>query len=298
MHSALIALAATLLLGEVQGLRAEAPVGSVTISGCLVTPIYEVEVPAQEAGVLMKLEVVEGQHVDEGQLMAGIDDKQARAAAEVAEYKLEAAKEEAGNDVNRRYAEAAAAVAKAEVESAVAANRKAPGAVPQTEINRLLLQQRQFELQIEQAVYELGIAQTSVKVREAEMKAAQEDVAHRQILAPFSGVVEKIHRRKGEWVQPGDPVLKLLQVDSLWIEGFVDASRYTPGDLRGQPVLVTVSLPGRQEQFQGNVVFASEVIEAGPQFLVKAEVKNRQDPRTSDWLLRSGMNAVMTIQLR
>lgn len=299
MHAALIALAATLLVGEVSSRGVEAPVGSMMLPNCLVTLIDENEVPAQEAGVLMDVMVVEGQHVKEGDLLARIDDKQALAAAEVAQYKVEAAKEEAGNDVNRRYAIAAAAVAKSDVESAVAANRQAPGTVPQTELNRYLLQQRQFELQIEQAEYELGIAKTTVKVREAELKATQEDVAHRQIGASFDGVVEELYHRKGEWVQPGEPVLKLIRVDSLWVEAFVDASRYTPGNVRGQPVVVNVTLPNnRQEQFQGQVVFASQKIVQGPQFLIKAEVKNRQDPHTGDWLLRSGMTPVMTVQLR
>jgi multidrug efflux pump subunit AcrA (membrane-fusion protein) len=298
MHAALLALTATCLVGQVSGVRAESPVGSLRIGGCLVTLIDEIEVPAREQGVVTEMAVVEGQHVAEGELLARIDDKQALAVAEVAQYKLEVANEEAGNTVNKQYAEAAAAVALAEYQSAEAANRKAPGSTPQTELNRLLLQHKQFTLQIEQAIYELGIAGTTVKVREAELRAAHEDVARRQVLSPLTGVVEKLYRRKGEWVQPGEPVVKVLRTDSLWVEGWADASRYMPGDLRNRPVIVAVALPGRREQFEGQVVHASDVIQTGHQFLVKAEVKNRQDPRTGDWLLRSGLTGEMAIQLR
>lgn len=298
MQSALIALAATCLIGQVSGVRSEAPTGSIRVGGCLVTLIDEIEVPAREQGVVTEVVVVEGQHVSQGELLAKIDDTQALAMAEVAQYKLNVANEEAGNEVNKKYAEAAAAVAQAEVESAVAANRKAHGSTPQTELNRLLLQHRQFVLQIEQAIYELGVAKTTVKVREAELKAANEDVARRQVVSPLDGVVEKLYRRKGEWVQPGEPVMKVLRTDSLWVEGWVDASRYVPGDVRNRPVSVTVQLPGQNVQFEGKVVFASDVIQTGHLFLVKAEVKNRQDPRTGDWILRSGLTGDMTIQLR
>jgi len=57
-------------------------------------------------------------------------------------------------------------------------------------------------------------------------------------------------------------------------------------------------MPGRNEQFQGKIAFASDKVEAGPRFLVKAEVANRQDQRTGAWVLRSGLNATMSIHLR
>lgn len=297
MHSALIALAVTLLAGQVSTAQTS-PAGSVTVPGCVVTSIDEVEVPAQEAGVLMQVEVVEGQQVNESQLMAQIDDKQVRAMAIVAQCKLDVAEKEASNDINERFARKAFEVAKAEVRSAEGANQRAPGAVPRQEITRLVLESEKAELQIEQAVYEHGIAVTTIEVRKAELAAAQEDVARRKILAPLAGVVEKVYRRKGEWVQAGEPVVKVLRTDRLWIEGDVDAAHYTQGQVRQQPVVVTIGLPGRQEQFQGKIVFASEAIDAGPKFQIKAEVENRQDPRTGEWLLHSGQSATMTIQLR
>ena len=189
--------------------------------------------------------------MSQGDLLARIDDNQARVMAEVAQYKLDVANVEADNDVNKRYAEATYAVADAEVKSAMAANRKARGAVPQTEVNRLLLQRQQSLLQIEQAIQDLGIAKTTVKVRAAELKAAQEDISRRQITAVLDGVVEKVYRHKGEWVQPGEPVVKLLRMDRLWIEGYVDASRYAPAGARKHPVLGTSLLPGRDRKSVG-----------------------------------------------
>ena len=41
----------------------------------------------------------------------------------------------------------------------------------------------------------------------------------------IAGVVVEIKRRKGEWVEPGETVIRILRIDSLRAEGFVDASQ-------------------------------------------------------------------------
>ena len=65
----------------------------------------------------------------------------------------------------------------------------------------------------------------------------------------------------------------------------------------GQPVRATVTLAnGRVETCPGNIVFVSPIVDAGPQFLVWAEVVNRQD--NGHWLLRPGLNAEMSIELK
>ena len=48
--------------------------------------------------------------------------------------------------------------------------------------------------------------------------------------------------------------------------------------------------------FPGRIVFVSPIVEAGPQFLVRAEVVNRLED--GQWLLRPGLNAEMIIQLK
>ena len=37
---------------------------------------------------------------------------------------------------------------------------------------------------------------------------------------PSTAWWRSVYRRKGEWVQPGEPVVKVLRMDSLWIEGY------------------------------------------------------------------------------
>ncbi|NUQ60838.1 MAG: HlyD family efflux transporter periplasmic adaptor subunit, partial [Pirellulales bacterium] len=139
------------------------------------------------------------------------------------------------------------------------------------------------------------IAAVSVSVRKGELDAAGLDVERRQITSPLDGVIVKRHLHEGEWVRPGDPVLHIVRMDRLRIEAFLDARQVSPGEVDGKPVVVEVALAhGRTEPFPGKIVFVSPTVEAGPRFLVKAEVINRKE--NEHWLLRPGQNARMSIQ--
>ncbi len=293
-------LLSTAILPAFSQQRREAPAlraGQETVHNCLVTLIDEAEVPAQEEGSLLEIMVREGQQVAKDEVLAQIDDRKVRMAENVARYELEAAKAEASNNVNVRYAQAAADVANAEYQQAMDANRKMPNTHPAAELRRLLLEHRKFSLQIEQSEHELNLAGLTAKVKEAQLEAASADVDRRKIKAPIDGIVVKRYRRVGEWVRPGDPLLRLVRADHLRIEGYLDATKVAPSEVADQPVTITVELSnGRRENFPGKIVFVSPLVEAGMQFLVHAEVVNRQE--NNYWLLRPGLPADMTIQLK
>jgi multidrug efflux pump subunit AcrA (membrane-fusion protein) len=266
--------------------------------GCLVTLIEEAEVPSQEAGVIQSLNVREGMEVAKGDVLAQIDDAQSRAALKVAEAKVTVAEKEAGNDVSIRYAQAASAVADAEYKKAQETNLRVPGTVPNIELQRLWLKTRETALQIENAQHEFSVVILKKDVSKAERDLAAEDVQRRQIKSPLDGIVVKRYSHNGEWLKPGDPVIRVVRADRLRVEAFVDASRLSPADVDKQPVTVTVPMPhGDPMTFEGKIVFVNPIVEPGPQFLVWAEVVNRQD-RDGHWLLRPGMNADMEIKLK
>jgi len=81
------------------------------LTHCLVSLIEDVQVPAREAGALVSVGVVEGQYVQQGQLLASIDDQQPRIDKTAAELERDAALAKAQDDIEVRYAEAAFAVA-------------------------------------------------------------------------------------------------------------------------------------------------------------------------------------------
>ncbi|MDO4550607.1 MAG: efflux RND transporter periplasmic adaptor subunit [Planctomycetia bacterium] len=258
-----------------------------------ITLIEEIEVPAQEAGQLIELHVHEGDSVKYGATLAKIDDDQAKMAVTVSEAKLRTAEQKAGNDVNVRYAQAAKAVSEAELEQAFEANAKVPNTVTRAELNRLGLAVTQATLQIEQARHDLEVAKEEVEIQKAELAASKLTLRRRTISAPQDGIVVERYRHLGEWVKPGDPILRLIRMDVVRIKFTLDVESVPMATVRGRNVEVKVhTLPNRV--FQGRVTFVNPVLESGTRYQVWAEIQNEQED--GFWLLNSGMHATAEIK--
>lgn len=270
---------------------------TVTLPNCLLSLDEEALVPAQEAGVLLKIPVREGQQVAKGELLAQIDDILPQKQYDVARFKLKVAEKQANDDIDVRYAAAAYDVAEKKLQKSLQANAQTRGTVPETEIDVQRLERDKFRLSIEKAQKDLVVADLQRQVSEAELKAAEANLERRRIMAPLDAVVVELTRHEGEWVQPGDPVMRLVRVDRLRVEGFLNAKDYRASEVRGQPVSVVVELArGQHETFPGNIVYVKPLVEAGGEFLVRAEVQNRREDGV--WVLSPGLNAKMSIQLR
>jgi multidrug resistance efflux pump len=295
----LFAIVLTVVAAGRPAVSAAAPAeagASVTVSRCLVSLSEEAQVPAQEAGLLVTVAAREGQQVSVRDVLGQIDATQAEVDQRVAKLQLSVAQEKAGNDINLRYSRAAADVAKAEYDAALTINRQSPRTVPEVEVNRLQLVWRKATLQIEQSQQDQKVFGLEAQVRQAELEAAQAQVARRQICSPLDGVVVKCYRHAGEWVKPGDPAFHVVRMDRLRIEGFLSESRYAPAQIDGRPVSIEVALSGgRRARFTGKIVFVSPLVQAGGEYRLWAEVLNRQEDQ--HWLLRPGQLAEMTVQL-
>src|SRR3954453_14118733 len=249
---------------------APTPAREVKLSHCLVSLVEDVQVPAREAGPLMNVAVAEGQFVTAGQLIAQIDDQQPQIDKLAAELERDAALAKAQDDIEVRYAEAAFAVASAELERAVSIDRKSPGGVTQQEIQKLQLAKHRDELQIERSKLERRVAKMNADVHQAAVKSATYAVARRQIISPLAGVVVNILHEKGEWVAAGEPVLQVVRIDRLRVEGFLNATEVGPEEIAGRPVTVEVPMVGgKVARFTGDVVFISPLVQAGDKYRVR-----------------------------
>jgi multidrug resistance efflux pump len=253
-----------------------------------------VDIPAEEQGKLRDLKVEEGDEVREGQVLALIDDSQAQAVFKVAQAKLNAAAKEAASDVNKRFADMSKKVAYADWSGAYYTNENTRGAVTSFELRQYYFKAMQGDLHVEQAENDWYIAKEKLKVQEAEAEAAGLDLQRRQIRAPANGMVERKFREKGEWVKPGDSVFQLMLMDQLLVYQSVDATRFSPAQVDGKKVLVTVELENkRQVVVEGKVRNVSNEEESGPFLLVTAVVANRREGK--HWLLRHGQWGRMEI---
>lgn len=256
----------------------------------------EIRIPAQEAGVLIGMPVKEGSRVAKGDLLARIDDREAKAALQVTEYSLQSAQQRAQEDIEIRYAQAAEDVAKVDVLQDLKANRDHPGAIPDIEIRRKKLDLKRSSLQIEKAQKDQILAGLESKTKEAERDAAKMALEWRTITAPFAGEVVTTYRHQSEWVNPGDPILKLVRFDTLHVEGIAYAHLYDRGELQGKPVTVKVARArGREITLQGNIVYVDPIVQSDGSYRVRAEVKNEREG--NNWLIQPGLEARMTIHL-
>lgn len=264
---------------------------------CHVLLIRDVDVPAEEAGRLLAVNAREGDHVEEDTLVAQINDKQARLSKAAAELERDAAQTRADDDIEVQYAIKSFELAETELNNDVEINRRQPGTVPATEVRRKQLDRTRAELQIGRSKLDLKVARMTADVQIAAVQAAEDSIQRRQIVAPFSGQVVQVYRQSNEWVNIGEPVLRVIQLDRLYVDGFISGRDYSVVDISNRPVTVEVNLArGRKEQFKGQIVFVNPLVQVDNRYRVRAEVENRQE--NGQWLLNPGSTATMVIHLQ
>lgn len=131
------------------------------------------------------------------------------------------------------------------------------------------------ELEIAKAEAEYEVAQLQVHVKEQEHALAGLDVQRRQVVSPIDGVVVEIFSHRGEWVEPGQKIMRVLRLNRLWVEGFVrveDLSRCA------EHSRVTVSIPLSTSEVidvEGRIVYVGrEVDPVNREVLIRAEIAN------------------------
>jgi multidrug efflux pump subunit AcrA (membrane-fusion protein) len=253
--------------------------------------IEEAEVPAQEAGVVTDVKLREGQRVKQGDVMAQIDDQVARLAVEAASAQFDIARAKATNDVRIRFARKALEVSEAELRRSMESVERVAKSVSQSQIDVERLTVQKNRLDAEQADHEQHIAALEMNAKQQELSAAREQVARRKIVAPINGVIVQVYVRQGEWVEPGQKAMRVVNVNRLKAEGFISAaaaSNVSPGT----PVQITlVSSPQETESVAGKIAFVSpEVDPITSQVRIWAEIDNHKAG------LRPGQPARMTIQ--
>jgi multidrug efflux pump subunit AcrA (membrane-fusion protein) len=272
-----------------------AAAAGIRLDNCLVSPVQEAQVPAQEAGVLAEIKVREGAVVRTGDVLAQIDDRRNQLEKQLAQAEYQAVLEKANNDINVRYAQAAANVADAEVRAAEEANRRVERSVSPAELRKLKLEHQRALLQIEQSALEQVITKYDAKASAAKVETADENVRRRRIVSPIDGMVVETRRNLGEWVQAGDVVAHVMRLDRLKVEGFVKESQYSVGQISGRNVLLEVKLPtGETRELTGKIVFVSPQLQTAGDYRIGAEVDNRQEG--GQWLLRPGKTVSMRIE--
>ncbi len=294
----------TLLVGRFAGSAGAAPPASdevspppasrIVLRHCLVTPIDDVKVPALRGGRLAAIAKREGTHAAANDLLAQIDDAEARWELQTATAARDAGKLRSESTLREDEAEAVEKVAAAEHEAALRANRIIAGSVSDIDVRRLQLTVRRAAIGREVLLFDRNVERVELGGLEAKVQSAHEDLERRRVRAPFDGEIAEIYGRVGEWAEPGTPLVRVVRLDRLRVEGFVKVVDLLPADIVERAVEVTVELKqAARSSFPGRITFVSPLVQAGGEYRIWAEVENRRD--RGHWLLRPGLEAEMSI---
>ena len=279
------------LLAAASGGRLDAD--TIEVQSVLINLLDEAKVPARQEGVIKSILVEDGQLVSENDLLAQIDDQQARLAVEQAKTELEIARKQTENFFALRTVEQEHRVAANELRRANESKAKFERSISPADLDRCQLENDRTAVAIEQAKFELEIAKLTHSVRENELAKAASKVEQHGIVAPLAGMVVDVKRQRGEWVMPGEQVLRILRLDRLRADGFIRADDIQ-GTVKGAPVTLEVELAGGvKANFTGEVIFVSpEISPVDRKVRIWAAIENRE------LLLQPGMNAKMSIEIR
>jgi len=288
------AAASTVANGAELNLPARGEPVMVRLEHCLVSLIDDLEIPAEQAGVLTSLSVKEGDQLAKDAVIATVDAEQARFHYEAALADAHGARTKADSTLETEYAVATHRTAEAEHRIAQFANQKQNGAVSVVELEKLRLAAEQAKIKIDVTRLESVVRGSDARGFDAKAKLAEVEVRNREIRAPLAGEVVEVPIRAGEWVEAGRPIVRLVRLDRLRVEGFVKFSELAPVDVMNRLVRVKVDFAaGRVESFEGRVTFVSPLVQPGGEYRIWAEVENRRE--ADQWLLRPGLDVHMEL---
>tara|TARA_R110002049_G_scaffold27321_2_gene94237 strand:- start:447560 stop:448927 length:1368 start_codon:yes stop_codon:yes gene_type:complete len=318
------------------------------VTDLVIVATEQVSVPALATGVIAEVMSREGDMVQQGKLLAQLDDEEARLAeaialnelkiatdrakrflaVELAEKNLEhhrlLAKQhalereishlKADNNVRVLASEKSEAVAKNELSRATQAREEYVDSVSRSEIDGLRLAYERSNLETEQAQFDRqvdrltatrddeasSIHKLNIQRSEIELSRAESDkhIAQLQvtgskhaadlaslaakrhwITSPMDGTVAEVYLHAGEWVETGQPVMRLVRLDRLRAEGFVTADQLALLRNAGS-VEVSIDLAkGKKTKRDAHIVFISPEIDSvnnEVRFWVEFDNRDRQ----------------------
>lgn len=172
-------------------------------------------------GRLTAVNVDQGDRVTAGQLLATLDEAEARRHLETAEA-ARAATASTVTRIRTEEARAEAVLSRARLEHARAVSLADSRSVAESERDKATEQLRIAEAdlaRVRAAIAESIQAQASAA---SQVALQQEMLAHTRLIAPFAGLVVRRDRHPGDVVNPGGTVLQLVATEEIWVSAWVD----------------------------------------------------------------------------
>ena len=266
----------------------------------LVTAIDHVDVPARQPGVMAKLSLRRGASIEKDQLLAKLDNRRAFFNYEVARQETQIAKQQAENKLPTKLKKTIAKYATREYEMNESLFRNSRGAVSQLQLQTSKSAMEQAIIDSENSVAEEKQLDMSLHAQIQKEQLAKLELENCEIIAPLNGIVSDIHRRPGEWVNTGDPIVTMVRMDRLRIETLMHPSEITPQQIISCRARVQIQISEDEHYVvpESRIFIAGAEIEPDGRYLIAVEIENEfatDHLNQKSWLVRPGMTAQVDI---
>lgn len=286
-------LFACLMVAPVSGQEESAPISQV--SELVAEPaqadiIRDVLVPVREAGILQRLLVKEGDWVIVDQPIAELDRELNELEVQAAEKKYELSKTKATDDVDLRYSTKSEEVAEATLARSESAVQNYAKSISKTELDQLRLELQRASLSIEKAEFEQKLAGIETELYTNESAVARLKLRYRTINSPIEGMVAELIAQEGEFVNVGQPLVRIVQLDRMRIKALLPANQINQSFLGRKAVFETKADGSR---FEGTIHFVSPEIMPGNekvQFWFDVDNPDRKLRKREDGTVRILLN--------
>lgn len=225
-------------------------------------PWRRVLLSPQVAGLVSELLVDTGDWVQPGDAVLRLDSELADLAVETARARVEAARARQRDALRRR-----------------------------DELMRLKKDRHVPQTSIETVITEVAVAAAELSREQAELSRTRVLRERHEVRAPFAGMVVEKHAEIGQWLQQDDPVIELVELDTLRIRATVPQRHYPRIRAGTQARVRFDALPDRV--YSGKVTArVASGNDSSRSFPLLIDIDNR------DHLLAPGMSARVWVPLQ
>ena len=231
----------------------------------------ETTVFAEQNGTLLSFNVNEGDEILMGTELGLIDTTQVALQLQ----QLKATKEVYQSqkpDITRQIATTRQQLAKAQQEQRryqeLVADEAAPTKMLDDATNQVLVLQKQLEAQMSSLSNNTRALDKQVSATEAQMNQLSDQLRKCHIAAPIKGIVLEKYVERGEFVNIGNPLLKMADIENMFIRAYVTSSQLQSIKL-GQQVKVFADYgDGNKKEYDGTVTWFSSRSEFTPKTIL------------------------------
>lgn len=260
------------------------------------SPVFAIDslaIPAKQTGVLESLSVEVNQSVTANQKIGNLDRSAAKLEEAAAIVQSQFAATVANDESDVTFARMIVDEAKIALDSYEQISAR--GSATDAEMRSKRLAVSQAELKVHNALQALEQAKLKARLAQVNVLTARQQLDSLDIVAPFAGTVTEVLCKSGEWLQTGQPVVKVMRLDELRVDCFVSRAHLNVASLIGQPALISiVSHNSQRDTLAGRVTRFEPQVTATGDIRVSVVVQNQR--RNGEWLLLPGMTVDLQIQ--